>query len=523
MLLDAAATQIYSKVKSETAAVTAQVDQAIEAKISAQGNVALTAKQLEEVLLQAMPSHAQAIQKACSCVTHQCDGKNGKFVSTVATLMIEKDRAEVYSPPPAIPVRPVYRDPLHAELIIGKDADFVVIVNAGVFDDQKRPLAMKVLARERADCSKIAEALKPFHTLWEGEPDIIKIPNDAAYYKTSDMQEKEFQFGHGIAVVSLDKHGKEMGRNGKIQPQNRLTTRYYYGKQENGATVPDLTKPVGGPQLTQGPQLDTTAVQSYQKEIELKLALADTAPKGGWLDTRAQFLNGSIQVGQGYVLEPGGQGTIQFLNSTMAANVAADDFSFKGSAPSKVDLNIAPWANYTLQQILNQNMVETTRSVNGSDQRQTNTLAKDFLYRNADQISIGNAAFVPLADTMLTSDKLAPAGVKASLQPLENDAQSDGFCVALDLSKGFVSSKKASQLAGWTIEVGYNSPNGWVQADTKKIGSGGASDSTCFQIAVDNPTEAIAANRNLEIRVRNESGLPAARVMVPFKEMKWSA
>lgn len=520
MLLDATATQLYSTVKAQTQAVSAQVDQAIQAKIAANGNVPLTAKQLEEVLCQAMPSHAQQIQQASSgCATHQCDGKNGKFVSTVATLMIEKERNGVYQKP-QVPPAP-RRDPLIAEVLIGKDVDFLVIANAGVFDSGKKPLAIKVLARERADLSKLDSVLKDFHTTWGATPDIVKVANDAAYFKLQDEQEHEFQFGHGIAAVSFDAKGGEMGRNGKIQPQNKLVTHLFHPKVENGQLVPDLTKPVGAPQVTQGPQLDQTQVQAYQDAIELKIGLNANAPKGAWLDTKLQFVSAELNVGQGYILEPGGSSTVQLYNTQVSGSVAADDFSFEGSKPGKANVALATWHAHTLANLLNQNVVETTRSVNGSDQRSTNTPAKNFIFRNAEHVQVGSAQLVPLQDRVLTGEQIKEAGIRAQIQPLPGDAQNDGFCVSLALAQGFATGKKPASLEGWTIEVGYSSPSGWVEAGSRKIDGSSVSGKENFILAVDNPTEAIASNRNLEVRLRNADGLPATRILVPFKELKW--
>jgi hypothetical protein len=143
IMLDATAQKLFTTVQAQ-APVSAQVSQAIEAKVAECGNVALTAQQLEQVLLAAMPAQKPIIEQAAKAC-HHCDGKNGKFVSTIATLMIEKEKNAVYSPPPAaVPPMP-RRDPLKAEILMGKDTDFLVIANAGVFDAAKKPLALKVL------------------------------------------------------------------------------------------------------------------------------------------------------------------------------------------------------------------------------------------------------------------------------------------------------------------------------------------------------------------------------------------
>lgn len=522
LLLDTNAQKLFSTINAQ-APIPPAVSQAIEAKVVECGNVALTSQQLEQVLLAAMPAQKPIIEQAAKAC-HQCDGTNGKFVSTIATLLIEKERNAVYNPPPAaVPPMP-RRDPLHAEILMGKDSDFLVIANAGVFDADKKPLALKVLARERADMKKLPEVLAQFHTTWGETPDIVKVPNDAAYVKTADEQENEFEFGHGVAVVSFDKKGAEQGRNGKINPQNKLVTHFFQGKNENGKIVPDLTKPVGAPQTTTGPNLDTTAVLTFANELSLSLSAKATYPKGAWTEVQLSHLDTQLNVGPGYLLEPGTQATVSLWGASTNVNVPADDFSFAGSKGSVAALP-ANYGTHTLATLLGQAVQETSRSAaTATDQRTTSTPASALLYRREkDVVQLGNQPFQPLMSPTLTGDAIAAAGIHPSIKPLPGDAQSDGVCVAVKLSEGFAKAGQPADLTGWTVEVGYQSAAGWQEAGSMKIEGKSSSKAQLFELAVDNPTEAIAANRNLEIRLRNDKGIPAGRMQVPFKELKWAA
>jgi len=521
ILLDNNAQKLLNTVSAQ-AAIAANVNQAIEAKVAQVGNVALTAQQLQEVLLAAMPAQKPIIDDAAKAC-HQCDNTNGKFVSTIATLMIEKEKNAVYNPPPAaVPPQP-RRDPLTAEIIMGKDTDFLVVANAGVFDGSKKPLALKVLAREKADMSKLPDVLKQFHTTWGDSPDIVKVPNDAAYVKLSDEQENEFQFGHGVAVVSFDSKAGEQGRNGKINPLNKLTTHLFQGKAENGKIVPDLTKPVGAPQVTQGANLDTTAVLTYSNELSLGLAAKATYPKGAWTEVQLAHLDTQLNVGAGYILEPGTQANVALWGMNAAVAVPGDDFSFVGSKPAAANLP-ANYGTQTLATLLAQSVVETSRSsATATDQTSKQTKVSDLLYREKDAITLGGQKFEPLMQPVLTGEQAEGAGINASIKPLAGDAQSDGFCVNVKLSAGFAKAEKPADLAGWTVEIGYMSPTGWQEAGSAKIDSSTSSKSGLFTLQVDNPTEAIAANRNLEVRLRNDKGIPAGRMLVPFKTLKWAA
>jgi hypothetical protein len=42
-----------------------------------------------------------------------------------------------------------------------------------------------------------------------------------------------------------------------------------------------------------------------------------------------------------------------------------------------------------------------------------------------------------------------------------------------------------------------------------------------LEVPVGNATDGIAHNRNVEIRLRNAEGVPAARALVSLKELKW--
>jgi hypothetical protein len=92
------------------------------------------------------------------------------------------------------------------------------------------------------------------------------------------------------------------------------------------------------------------------------------------------------------------------------------------------------------------------------------------------------------------------------------------------LGKGFLAGKNGESMAGWRIEAGYfggASQNGeWVGTNAVTAGADG-SPSKCLTLDLPNAPEALASNRNLELRVYNAQGVPAQRVLIPLTQLSW--
>ncbi|MBI2374054.1 MAG: hypothetical protein HYV07_08650 [Deltaproteobacteria bacterium] len=517
MQLAPTALKIYNQIVSEKPELKEKVDQAVA---SAPQSAQLSAEKLTQLLVGAMPDHKQLFEKVGgSCMCHHPDKTNGKFVSSIASLMIEKERNAIYTAPAV--TRPA-RDPLHAEIVIGKDADFVVLANGAVFDADKRPLAMKVLVRERADMNQVKKALASFHTTWADQPDVVKVPDHAAYHKLADQQEGEFRFGDPVAVVSFDAKGEEQGRNGMTRPSNRLITRLFHPRVVNGQPEPDTTKPVGSPSTSTGAALDTAPVQVFPNTVKLAVTRKAGAvpPIGSWLDERVANLTAALKLDQGLILEPDAQARATLLNSAVTTDVAANDFSFKGSRASSAEIALAPYATWDLQTLGGQSVQLVTRSnATPTDQQATNLLVRDLIYPDAKSLRVGKEAFVPFRDVVASSEKCAELGIEASLEPLAADPEADGAALMVKLPKGLFASENASALDGYSIEVGLKDSSGWHCTDAVKI-KGGASSEGCFELTIPNLTSTM--NGNLEIRLRNKDGLPATRLLMPMKQLQWA-
>jgi hypothetical protein len=215
---------------------------------------------------------------------------------------------------------------------------------------------------------------------------------------------------------------------------------------------------------------------------------------------------------------------VTLLGAQAAVNVPGDDFSFGGNKATSAAIP-AQYANHTLAQLFAQQVQEISQSTaTTTDRKVTNTPASELFFRKEKEaVKLGELPFTPLMSPTLTGEAIAAAGIHPVIQPLVGDAQSDGYCVAVKLSEGFVKAGGPADLTGWTVEVGYQGPGGWAEAGSMKIDGKSSSKAALFELPVDNPTEAIAKNRSLEVRLRNDQGIPAGRIQIPFKELKWAA
>ena len=379
------AQKLYDRLCADHPALKGPIDQAV----AAQGSTALDQAALQALLIQAMPERKSDIEQAGKgCATHQCDGKNGQFVSQLATLLIQKDRNAIYQAPQI--TRPA-RDPLFAEVFIAKDTDFAVVANFGVFDAERKPLAMKVICRERADMSKLDQVLKGFHRHGE-ELDIVKISNTTAYYKIEDTDEHEFAFGHPAAVVSFDKKAVEQGRAGKTRPENVRVTKFFQPKVEGGQQVPNLAAPVNTPpQREAGAQLDTTAVQTWPEVLSAKLQVAGALPSPAWIIEKlpASAVTLQLRIGDGLIAEPDTQATVAFLNANTTVSVAATDFSGKGSEEQLLSVPPNLIQAQTFQSLLGGSASITSRSkATATDQKVEQVKMMNLVFPHAAETSV---------------------------------------------------------------------------------------------------------------------------------------
>jgi hypothetical protein len=147
----------------------------------------------------------------------------------------------------------------------------------------------------------------------------------------------------------------------------------------------------------------------------------------------------------------------------------------------------------------------------------------ELIYQHKAAIQVAGQDLAPLGDRTLTKADLDTLGIKAFLQPLSGD--SNGQEVHLELPKGLLAAKSPASLQGWKMVVGFRAaPEGdelWSEAKPRTIQGDSGSGKESFKLELPNAPEAIQQNRNLEIRLFNERGVPAQRLLIPFKELPW--
>lgn len=503
------------------------IDSGAQAKITeaaqAKGQP-LDAKELENILTQAMPAQKSKIAtaaKACCGSSYHCDGKKADFLTQMLDFRITKETAEVFRQPPT---RRTYRDPLEASFVLDNDAQVVLLFNARDVDASGRPLLMKVVAREGAKIDDVD--LSQYRTNWaEGKEDIRTISKTAAYLEIKDTNESEFAFGDPLLQVSLDKKGKELSRGVAVNPTNTQVTHFFQGKNVGGKLVPDTTNPFPGraPQTATAPSLDRQAVVSFDDRIGLEMKCKDNFPEGGWLDTKAAFVDAKLRVEPGLIFEPDTTATVTFAGATIKTAVANNDAFLVGSEGGEMAVNMSSFGNHTLRQLLSQPISRHTQSGGGSaDANQVNQPAVRMVFPHPERIGVGAGNLAPLADKTVQHAQFAASKLNAEFRPVTDNTGGQQVCVRLE--DGFLSAKDGASVKDWTVVVGFTDHAGkWQQCDSVTVKNKTKSGCEEFSLNLENAAAMHKANRNLEVRVFNNDGIPAQRVNIPIRQIEWAA
>ncbi len=518
--LDPQAQALLKHVQRRTGPVAQQVEQAVSAACDATQGKPLTMEQLEKVLCAAMPAQQGVIQDSKAIAKgYHCDGKNGRFLTSILEMRIEKEQDVGYSPPR--PVAPITRDPLFADFSMAPDADFMLLFNARDVDRDGQPLLMKIVARERADITKIDLAR---YRTQGGQPDVQKIANNASFVQIKDTDETEFAFGDPMKQVSLCGGGKELSTSVMVRPKNVDVKNFYYTHLVGGAQVINKANPYQLGRRTEGENLDTTKVARFDDRIHVSLKAKDTMPAGTWLDTpgAGQHLEAALSVDRGFFFEPGATGSVTFVDAKLALAVAADDAQLLGSQAATAPLAVQP--NWTMRQLLQQAVARTaSSSPAGRDADSTSTVASDLIYAAKAKITLAGTALAPLSDKSLSEADFAAAKVKIDATPACGDHDGDDTTVKISLDAGFLGAAEGASVAGFKIVVGYTDATGaWVEAKPRTLGGASANKREDFTFEVEDFDGLQAKKANIEVRVFNEHGVPAQRVLIPFTQIGWA-
>ena len=521
--LDAGAYQLLSRIQNSGGAICGNVQSEI-AK-ACEGHAApLTAAQLEKVLTQAMPKHASQIteaSKATATSRYRCDS-NGPtdFMTQFLNLRIEKDIARVHNRSETRP----HRDPLHAEFIMDKEAQTILLFNARDVDENGRPLLMKVIAREGVDVDCMD--FSAYRTHWDdGKPDVKTVAKDASFVAVQDTNENEFQFGDGVVHVSLGAKNEEISRGVKLGPVNKQTTRYYPAmRDENNAIVPNTDRPESRDSTTiSGASLDTTPVKTFDDKIKLAMAMKDCFPAGAWLEANAEHVKAKAYIEPGMMFEPGTVATVKVLNTELKTEVSDQDAFLIGSPGVSAEIDLASFKNHSLAQLLSQKIVRHSESntSDAADRNRAQWTLRDLVYANKANITVGATQLAPLTDARLNKANMADAKISAHYTQIANNPKGQRLCLNLD--KDFLKSKDGTSIKGWSVVAGYRDEAGqWQQSDAVTVKTKSSSSKASFKFDLANAPALYNSNREIELRVFNAEGVPAQRVLIPFKEINWA-
>lgn len=521
---DSQAAALVKDFQRQAGMLSAPVEQALAQVQQADPAKPLSLQQVEQVLLQAMPEQKSIIQGSCQrAACYHPDNKNPRFLTQILSMKIEKESDFVVRPNP-VNVAPIRRDPLYASFTMDPKADFMLLFNARDVDKNGQPLLMKVVARERADISKLD--LSRYRMQDPTKPDVVKIANDQSYVETKDINETEFQFGDPLKQVSVGGDGKELSTSVWVRPENVNKEFAFNGMWDPGSgnrrIIPNRNSPVPtSNRITQGEQLDRTAVATFQERVHLSLKAKDTLPQGAWLDTpdAGAHLEAALSVDRGYMFEPGSKGQISFNGAVIDLEVAKNDAQLLGSDSKSAAVPVA--ATSTIRQLLGQVIGENAyANPTQADQAPKRTAASALLYARAADIGVGASALSVLGDVTIAKASFAANMIKLDAVPAADD-DNDGATVRLTLDEGFLTGKNGAPVKGYKIVAGFTDEKGvWQEAKTREVGSD-KSKKESFSFDVSDFDEMQKKNANLEVRIFNESGVPATRVLLPFREIGW--
>ncbi len=514
LALDRQAAAVLQHLQAKTGPIDAEVEQKIAEACEAGGK--LSAAALSQVLLQAMPDQKKDIEQAKDkCLGYQCDGNNSAFLSQILSIRVEKE-IDVVRSRPVRNTGPFARDPYYSTFTMDPKADFMLLFNARDVDRNGRPLLMKVVARERADLSKLD--LSEYRTREGNGSDVRRIDNDADYIEVKDEHENEFEFGDPLKQISLDRKGCEISTTVKTAPQNTLVVNTYWPQRGN-ATQPDLTRPTGAPARRVGG--DRTPVTTFDDRVRIKPQFSDDfLTNGGWTHSRVgEDYELFLETDRGFMFEPGATANITIVGAELNTEVPADDAQLLGSAHTEV-----AFKGTNLNTILRSTprMTTGTNGVNAAENLEDGAaLLGAFPPDLAAKISVAGSAFAPYGTSKLTD--LAEAKLSATKVPTPNDPEKDSQRVSVNLDPGFIAPSDGASIKGWKVIAGYTGMDGkWHGTKPMQINDPDKFPGHCFTVDVDRSPELMAKDRPLEIRVFNQDNVPAQKIEIPLRKIKWA-
>lgn len=307
-----------------------------------------------------------------------------------------------------------------------------------------------------------------------------------------------------------------------VRPENINRTNVFHAtRNPQGAIVPNMAQPIPHMNTQQtGDALDTTAVKTFDERIHLSLSAKSSLPAGVWLDdaNAGAHVDVNVVVDRGLIFEPGSSAAIALsghATANLAVAVDKTDAHLNGNASTSTKAAVVGGAS--LRQILGSTLQRTSRST-ATDATSSSQRVVDVVYADAAARLIGNKPLSPLADVVVSQPELAAMKMTCTAKVLANDPQDNGAVVKLALDDAFLS---GADFKGWKIVAGFRDETGTWQEQTRTVGSS-SSKKEAFSFDVSDFDVQQRKNANVEVRLFNADGVPAQRVLVPFREIHWT-
>lgn len=476
----------------------------------------------------------------------KCDPRGDDAIFNTAIIgrpKVIKETIRVQQP--TRQVNTVRGDPYFAKLEIDPRAQLVTLTSTSKFEpgvDRPRPRLMKLVARTEGldgkpteqDWANLKQRIGDANLsklVWDPagddrpveELDVRWIGAKTASVETKDVNEPEFDFGSGILAISTAKDGSELSRTNALDPVNiqRTVTFHSIGRSNR----PDRNRPIGRPQDRQVE--DTTPPETFDHKISVELRAKDL-PRGSWTDTGGigEKLDVNLRLGTRWLMEAGASGSVTLLGKSVQTKVADDDVYFNGSHSGVASAEVGE--QWSIDDLLGQSVRKQFGRVQ-SDTKAHNVNAGSLIFQRHQGVKVaGNE--LRHGPVELTFDNGALPGMQVTKRPIK-DAEKNGLAFDIELGPELLQ-REGGSFKGFTIDVGYwgqdqAGQRAWCAAshgggdDLFKVGTKGCGADAKFTLNFGDFPAAREADQPVEAIVRDDKGIPVARVKIPLDEVQW--
>lgn len=505
----------------------------------AQGEKPVCKDQLEKLLDAGCLKQAHALVK--------CDPRGDDAVFNTQIIgrpKVVKENVQVQRPRrPAVNMG--MRDPYYAKMEIDPRASIVALTSGSKFEpgaERPRPRLMKLVVRTEAtdgqpteqdwaNLDKLMVDSNIKKQVWDPkgevptkELDVHWIGSKTASIETKDVNEPEFDFGSSMVAISASKDGGELSRVNAIDPVNIQRTQVYaaLGNTNN----PNFAQPIGAPQdrVVQ----DSTPPETFDHKIGIDLN-GKGLPQGTWINSPGvgAKLDMNLRLGSRWLMEAGANGSVTLLGQALSTKVAKDDVYFNGSHSAVTGVPVAE--NYSIENVLGQPVRKTFGRV-PTDTKSQNLSVHNLVFARHKGVSFGGHHLSSGPKDLTYADGQVP-GINVTKRPI-NDAERNGLAFDIDLGPELLC-RDGGSFKGFTVDVGYHGQDAegnaaWCPASHKggeglmKLGTKGFGADSKFTLNFADFPQARLAEAPVEVIVRDNHGIPVARMQVPLDAVNWA-